>query len=154
MRLFVDTCDWERVSCTDPRALEIFKRHYSCSKNRSDAPRFVGPGEEITMLSIDGNGLFVWQKQMYRNDGQTGINCAVFRNEGVKRYGVKVQSSELILQAEEIAWRRWPGERLFTFVDANEVQSSNPGYCYQCAGWNKCGVSKKDKKIILEKYFQ
>jgi hypothetical protein len=31
------------------------------------------------------------------------VNCAVFRNEG------PVLSSDLILEAEELAWGRWPG---------------------------------------------
>jgi hypothetical protein len=148
MRLFVDTCDWERVSCVDPRCLEIFKRHYTYNPLRKNVPRFVGPGEEITLLSIDGKALFVWRKEKYRNDDQTGINCAVFRNEG------DVLSSVLILQAEEIAWRRWPGERLFTFVNARKVESENPGYCFKRAGWKRCGKSKKKELIILEKLCQ
>lgn len=144
-RLFEDNINWVRVQCTDPRALQLFKRHYSCSPNRGNVPRFVGPGEEITLLTKDVKALFVWRKERYRADGQTGINCAVFRNEG------SILSSTLIAEADNIAWNRWPGERLFTFVDSKEIDSSNPGYCFQKAGWNKCGVSKMKKLIILEK---
>jgi hypothetical protein len=76
-----------------------------------------------------------------------GVNCAVFRNESKL-----LRSSELILQAEQIAWKKWPGQRLFTFVNAGKVKSTNPGYCYLMAGWRKCGITKSKKLIILEKY--
>jgi hypothetical protein len=42
--------------------------------------------------------------------GQRGVNCAVFRNES------SVLSSELIREACGLAWTRWPGERLYTYV--------------------------------------
>lgn len=29
-----------------------------------------------------------------------------------------------------------------TFVDTDEVESENPGYCYQCAGWERVGHTK------------
>lgn len=72
------------------------------------------------------------------------IECGIFRNEG------QVQSSLLLQQAENIAAARWPGERMFTYVDPEQIKSTNPGYCYKVNGWNKCGKSKKDL-IILEK---
>lgn len=146
MLLFdVDGCHWVRVSPVDARALELFKRHYTYNPRRKKGSRFVGPGQEITLLSKDGKALFVWRLERFRNDDQVGVNCAVFRNEG------DIISSELIKQAEEIALNRWPGSRLFTFVNASKVKSSNPGYCFKMAGWSVCGVSKKRKLIILEK---
>jgi hypothetical protein len=58
----------------------------------------------------------------------------------------------LILQAEEIAWQRWPSERLYTYVNSRKIRSCNPGYCFQKAGWKKCGVTVSLKLLILEKY--
>lgn len=55
-------------------------------------------------------------------DGQIGVNCAPFRNEGA--YCGEVKSSRLILSAEVWAWARWPGERLYTYVDARRVRST------------------------------
>ena len=151
MRLFTDDCHWIKVSPANKSAFEIFKRHYSYGqwrqRNKKNGNLFVGPGEEITLLSKDGKALFVWRKEKFRKDIQTGINCAVFRNEG------KILSSELIKQAEHIAWKKWPGERLFTFVNSKKVISTNPGYCFQMAGWNVCGISKAKKLVILEKIF-
>jgi hypothetical protein len=69
-----------------------------------------------------------------------------FRNEG------NTLSSKLILDAEEIAWRRWPGQRLYTYVNPRGIRSNNPGACYKAAGWRRCGVTKWNKLVILEKW--
>lgn len=61
------------------------------------------------------------------------MNCAVFRNE---EGGL---ASALILEAEPFAWRRWPAERLFTFVDPRQVRGNPPGNCFLRAGWVRCG---------------
>lgn len=49
-----------------------------------------------------------------------------------------------------LAWQKWPGERLYTYVNGGKVRSSNPGYCFLVAGWRKCGVTKDKGLIILE----
>jgi hypothetical protein len=37
----------------------------------------------------------------------------------------------MILEAETFALERWPDEtRLYTYVNAKKIQSSNPGYCF------------------------
>ena len=63
-----------------------------------------------------------------------------------------MKSSRLILAAEVWAWARWPGERLYTYVDTRRVRSTNPGYCYLAAEWRKCGVLKVRRLIIFEKW--
>lgn len=150
MRLFEDTCDWVRVSCANPIVFELFSRHYSFrhwrKRNGVNGRRVSAPGEQLTLLTKCGKALFIWRKEKFRKDGQEGVNCAVFRNES------SVLSSSLILQAENIAWSRWPGERLFTFVDGKKIKSSNPGYCFKRSGWKVCGITKAKKLIILEKY--
>lgn len=151
MRLFEDNLYWTRVNDGNHAAFDIFTRHYTFRKwrirNGKNGKRMLGPGETIVLLAKDGKALFAWKKQKYSQDGQTGINCSIFRNEG------SLKSSDLILQAEVVAWKRWPGERLFTYVNARKIQSSNPGYCFKCAGWKVCGVSKAKKLIILEKFY-
>jgi hypothetical protein len=78
-------------------------------------------------------------------DDQTGVNCAVFRNEGSSAG----QSSALILAAKDLAWKRWPGDRLYTFVDASKVRHKrDPGRCFVRAGFRHCGVSKSGKLIL------
>jgi hypothetical protein len=51
-----------------------------------------------------------------------------------------------------IAWQRWPGERLYTYVNPRKVKSENPGYCFKVAGWTTCGTTKWRKLTILETY--
>lgn len=138
------------VSSGDKRAFSLFLRHYSARPNRAkrigkNSTRFVPPGENLVLMTASGDALFVWSIERWRRDGQEGVNCSVFRNES------NVLSSELILEAEQLAWRRWPGERLFTFVDPKKISSSNPGYCFKVAGWNECGITKTKKLVILEK---
>ena len=116
----------------------MFLRHYSSTATargkrdaRGNAARFIGPGEKLILMTADCLALFAWRKEAYRLDDQTGVNNPIFRNEG------PIQSSDLIREACELAWRKWPGERLFTFVDAGAIQSSNPGWCFIQAGWTR-----------------
>ncbi len=114
-------------------------------RNGKNGKRIIGPGETILLIGKDNKALFAWKKQKYSQDGQTGVNCCIFRNEGNEL------SSDLILQAEQIAWQRWPGERLFTYVNAGKIKSNNPGACFKKAGWKTCGITKARKLVILEK---
>lgn len=124
----------------------LFQRHYS-KYNYKDGRKpklFVGPGEKLVLITADGMALFVWRKFIDKS-GQLGINCSVFRNEG------KHLSSYLILLAEQRATARWPGERLYTYVNANKIKSINPGYCFKKAGWVLCGKTKVRGLLIFEK---
>jgi hypothetical protein len=105
---------------------------------------FVGPGESITLVTADGDGLFVRKAERLRMDDQTGIECSVFRLEP----GATGLASELIREAVAIAWNRWTGERLFTFVKPAAIRSTNPGYCFIKAGWSRCGWSKGGLRIL------
>ena len=147
---------WLTVKDGDPRVSSIYKRHYSCyhyadnRRNRAgyrNRHLFMGPGEKMVLLSADCRAAFGWRK-FIDDSGQNGINCAFFRNEGA--FDGNVLSSELIQAAERLAWGRWPGERLYTYVNPRMVRSSNPGYAFIMAGWSKCGITKKGL-IILEK---
>lgn len=110
---------------------------------KPDAIRGAGGGK-IVLLTPDAKALFAWRKFVNRS-GQTGINCAVFRNEGTQR------SSDLIRAAEAFAWQRWPGERLYTHVNPARLPvGKRPGYCFECADWSRCGLSKGGM-VILEK---
>lgn len=136
---------WVEVKDGNDTARSIFDRHYS-RYHYADGrkPRlFVGPGEKTVLVTPCAKSVFVWRKFISLN-AQQGVNCAVFRNEGA---GL---SSLLILEAERIAWERWPGERLFTYVNPKRIKSTNPGYCFLKAGWRRCGTTKGGL-VILEK---
>ena len=139
---------WFQIRDGDPRARSLFNRHYSahhCKDGRKPL-KVLGPGEYVLLMTSDSRAIFGWiHNTIDRMDGQVGVNCSVFRNEGP---GL---SSELILAAEEfVAWK-WPDvPRLFTYVDAAKVASPNPGYCFKVAGWQTVGKSKSGK-VLLEK---
>ena len=94
-------------------------------------------------MTTDSLALFVWRK-FISDDNQNGINCSVFRNEG------PILSSVLILEAEQLAWSRWPRERLYTYVNSKKIQSVNPGFCFKKAGWKTCEI-KPSGLHVLEK---
>ena len=149
---------WLPTRDGDERAAALHRRHYSYHvyprRPAVTAPGyrnrylFVGPGEKLVLLTPDCRALFVWRR-FHSRDGQLGVNCAVFRNEGA--FDGQVRSSALILAAEAIAWQRWPGARLYTYVNPRAVRSSNPGCCFLKAGWRRCGVTKVHKLMVLEK---
>lgn len=123
----------------DPDALALYERHYSARRYRDGRVRklFVGPGQKMVLLSPAADALFVWR--VFREIGRPspiGVNCAVFRNESSTR------SSDLIRAACGLAWARWPDQRLYTYVNPRKVRSRNPGWCFLCAGWQRCGRTK------------
>jgi hypothetical protein len=138
---------WIPVKDGNDTGREIFNRHYS-RRYFLDGRRpklYVGPGEKLVLLTPDALALFVWRK-FISMDRQEGINCAVFRNEGLQR------SSDLIRIADAIAWERWKDSRHYTYVDPRKVRHKrDPGRCFLRAGWNYCGRSKSGL-LILEIY--
>lgn len=144
--MFAELGLWMPAKDGDARARWLFRRHYSYRPYRDHRnPRlFCGPGEKMVLLTVNCDALFVWRRFIDAS-GQQGINCAVFRNESPHL------ASALIREAMTLAWRRWPGERFYTYVDPRKVKSSNPGYCFKMAGWRKCGETKSGL-TILETY--
>ena len=145
--------NWLPARDGDPRVFALMRRHYSYReyadgrrRNPANPNRFqvVGPGEKMVLLTADCRALFIWRR-FIDDSGQQGVCCAAFRNEGGEL------SSRLILEAEQLAWGRWPGERLYTHVNQRRVRSTNPGYCFLVAGWRRCGVTKRNGLLILEK---
>lgn len=140
--------NWLSVKDGEPAAMSLFKRHYSFHEYKDNRRRIgrnrnliVGPGEKMVLVTQDYKALFVWRKFIDAS-GQHGINCAVFRNEST------ILSSELIKEACELAWNRWPGERLYTYVNGKIVKGD--GKCFKSAGWKKLSQRTKGGLIILE----
>lgn len=137
---------WVETRDGDPDVKAIFDRHYSRRGYRDgrEQKRFVGPGQRIVLITPGCDAIFIWKK-MLSMDSQEGVYCQVFRNEGGSL------SSLLILAAEEWAWARWPGERLYTYVNPRRVASVNPGYCFKRAGWRRCGLTLSNRLLVFEK---
>lgn len=134
---------WILAQDGEPELRAIYERHYSCYhyKDGRKPKLFGGPGEKIVLTLPDRTALWVWRK--FKDDsGQQGINCAVFRNEST------IRSSDLIREACAISDLVWPGERLYTYIRAEAVKSRNPGWCYICAGWKRCGRTKNGLHIL------
>lgn len=144
---------WYAVSDADARAVALYSRHYSVRNKRPQWSCGIGgPGARVILLTADARALWIWRKRQEGpskaaygyDDGQRGVMCSVFRNEG------PILSSELIHEACEIAWARWPEARLFTYVWDAKVRSANPRYCFKRAGWRACGRNADGRLTILE----
>lgn len=135
----------------DDSCRAIFDRHYSrhVYADGRKPKLFVGPGRKYVLMRADGSALFAWRKYK-SDDGQQGVNCAIFRNEGAEI------ASTLIAEAEQLAWKKWPMSRFFTYIDPAKVRPTMfrgfPvwGWCFYKAGWKYHGVSKSGK-IILDR---
>lgn len=143
---------WQHRKDGDPAGFALYRRHYSAAKNPNPKIRqFVGPGEKMVLMTVANDALFAWRKFIdHGAGGQHGVNCAVFRNESSHL------SSDLIREAMGLAWERWPGQRLYTYVSAvatakRRGKANPPGFCFLKAGWRECGSTKKGL-LVLECY--
>jgi hypothetical protein len=134
---------WYLSKDGDKDCLALYEKHYSAYQYRDGRKRklFVGPGEKLVLRTLRADAMFVWRK-FIDDSGQQGINCAVFRNESAH------QSSTLIRQADAIADCIWFDSRHYTYVNAERIASKNPGYCFQRAGWRRCGRTKSGLLIM------
>ena len=131
---------WLQVKDGDPRAVALFRRHYSCRNPKVDYVRygFSGKGESMVLLTQDCLALWCWRRVV----GE-GIQCSVFHNES------PILSSDLIKEADELACARWQEKRHYTYVNPAAVKGD--GKCFKAAGWRKLNErTKKNKLIILE----
>lgn len=139
--------DWWLTKDSDLDCVELYERHYSryryADGRARDNGQFVGPGEKVVLRTERADALFVW-RVFIDDSGQDGINCAVFRNESGR------SSSCLIRQADQIADCLWPDRRHYTYVDPAKIASTNPGFCFIAAGWQRCGRTKGGL-VILER---
>ena len=103
---------WIEVRDGNDTVRAIFDRHYSryFYADGRKPKIFVGPGEKMVLLSADADAICVWRKFISLDD-QDGVNCAVFRREGGD------VASRQLAAARALAWQRWPGARLYTYVD-------------------------------------
>jgi hypothetical protein len=137
---------WLPVKDGNDTARSIFDGHYSRRRylDGRSSLLFIGPGEKMALVTPDALALFVWRK-FISLDHQMGVNCAVFRNEGTSAG----RSSDLIRAAMALAWERWPGERLYTYVNPHKVRRKrDPGRCFLRAGWKFAGTTKKGLLIL------
>ena len=138
-----ETDYWCIVRDGDAQAFALYARHYSFY-HYSDGRRerygyrnrrmIVGPGEKLVLLGNDARALCCWRRGIDANsNGQKRVYCTVFRNESSAR------ASDILKSAMALAWKRWPGETLFTYVNPHKIHSNVPGYCFRRAHWKHIG---------------
>lgn len=141
---------WFEVADGDFDAFSLAKRHYSfrlyCDGRRSNEKYpnrhlFVGPGKKIVLMTRCGKALLVWRRCLNWQNHVT-VFCSIFRNES------DWLSSRLISEAEVFPFTLWPENFAYTMVNPQKVKSSNPGYCFLKAGWERVGVTKKGLIVL------
>lgn len=128
----------------DAECAALADRHYSRRKHGS--PQFMPPGRTLVLRDSAGACVFawVWQRPEFRDDHQLGYNCSIFRNESPRL------SSEIILEAEQLAFAEWGLHRVFTYVDSRRIRSTNPGCCFKAAGWELVGRTASGKHLLAK----
>lgn len=146
---------WVEVLDGNDTVRAIFDGHYS-RRVYADGRKpklFIGPGEKLVLMMHDASAIAAFRKEKHRFDGQEGVECVIYRRLSGET------ASAMLAAARKIAEERWPGERLFTFVDPREVTPTmikGPrghlypawGYCFLQDGWVFEGVSKKRLHIL------
>jgi len=146
---------WERAASGkfDKIGCALADGHYS--RRTPGSPQFMPPGQTLVLISKDRLAVWGWWRPDPRSgikamNGLDGWTCSIFRNTG------PVLSSALVLDAErairQMGWGCGP-DGFLSYVWCAKVRSSNPGYCYQQAGWRKIGWSADKRKRLLQKPF-
>lgn len=119
-------------------------RHYS--RQTIGSPQFCRPGHNLVLRTARGDAVWVtWQG--IRDDGLDAWECTIFRNES------RFLSSEMIESAVQATLTEWgtpPKDGIITYVDQSKVRSSNPGFCFLKAGFERAGKSRKRGLILLQ----
>lgn len=104
-----------RTTHFDFEMARLADRHYS--RRTVGARQFCYSGRKLVLRNAEGTVLFVWMypEPAMRMDGQNGYNCAIFRNESPRR------ASDIILEAEGLAFEKWGPNRMYTYIDPLKI---------------------------------
>src|SRR4029077_3956359 len=149
---------WRLSHSQDPIALAIvdglglFHEHGPHYSRRTPGSKsFTGCGQEIVLITDDENDVWacVYAKIPYARGANANCDRRLWRNMLFRNLSLSL-SSELIVSATKETYLQWllrygrlPAERLRTEIKINAVRSKNPGYCYQCAGWEKAPITRR-----------
>jgi hypothetical protein len=135
---------WMTTHKGDISCRKLADRHYS--RQTIGDPQFCRPGRNLVLRTAAGDAVWVtWHG--IRDDGLQAWECTIFRNES------SYQSSDMISDAIEATIALWgnpPNDGIITYVAADKVKSSNPGYCFKKAGFKHIGESKKRHLLLLQ----
>jgi len=154
-----DESPWRRSWRADPAARRIADRHYN--RQKVGAAQFVPPGRCLVLLTHDRSALWVtsWPFAEFVKHRWAGawVN-SLFRREGgdylasdLIRWAVAHTRAE---QRDTGNWAEWPHVPdlgMVTFVDPGEIASTNPGFCYLQAGWERDGYTEGGLPALRER---
>lgn len=153
---------WLVTHKQDKDCARLADGHYS--RRTIGSPQFMPPGETLVLVTPERDAVFGWWRPHPRSgivamNGLDGWTCSIFRNTGSSL------SSKLVLAAEaELVRAEREGitaapcgpSGMLTYVWPRKILSSNPGWCFQVAGWSRAGWGKKrgaHAKRLLTKPF-
>lgn len=146
-----------RTNHFDDEMRQLADRHYS--RRTIGARQFLYSGRKLVLRNTEGTVLFGWMfpDAEKRMDGQTGYNCAIFHNESTRK------ASDILLEAERMAFERWGPNRLYTYIDPKQTKvimrrgKRIVGFSFLKAGWKplvtldgKPRTSKDGKHILVK----
>lgn len=128
--------------------------HYS--RRTPGSPQFMPPGETLVLVTAARDAVWGWWRPHPRAgipsmNGLDGWTCSIFRNTG------GLLSSDLVLAAEvELVEAERRGDLyspcgpdgMLTYVWPKKIRSTNPGYCFQVAGWVRSKWTKSKKRLL------
>lgn len=135
---------WLITHAGDQVCRQLADRHYS--RQTIGHPQWCRPGRKLVLRTAAGDAVWVtWDG--IRDDGLKAWECSIFRNESENL------SSSMIfwaVTATRCEWGKPPEDGIITYVDASKVRSTNPGFCFWKAGFNRIGSSKRRGLILLQ----
>lgn len=163
--------NWQLSSSSDRIALDIVDGTGVCkghgphySRRTPGSKTFTGVGQEIVLVTQCGRAVWacVYQRTPCAlgtgisrgRDGRTDSKPRyLWRNMMFRNLGAGL-SSDLIKDALKMTYFHWvlrygslPSERLRTEIDIRRIKSTNPGFCYIKAGWER-GIIRNFKLFL------
>lgn len=125
-----------RTTHFDREMAALADRHYS--RRTVGARQFLYSGRKLVLRNAEGTILFGWMfpDADKRMDGQLGYNCAIFRNESGRK------ATEIILEAEAEAFKKWGPNRLYTYIDPDRTNT-----ILALRDYRKWGVHKGERIV-------
>lgn len=141
---------WERTTKADPIAVALANRHYSRVKYGKQGKMVGPPGRLLTLITPCKRAVWVthWPYMDLALDRLDAWRCTMFRNEGA---GLSSDLIRAAMAETERYWDEVPRHGWITWIDAGEVESANPGYCFKQAGWRldkEWKSTRKDSQLI------
>lgn len=139
---------WTLSHKYDKHGARLADGHYS--RRKVGSPQFMPPGETIVLIAP--GAVFGWWRPHPRSglkamNGYDGWTCSIFRRISGPLASDMILAAELALEPEQAAPCGPSG--LLTYVAEGKIRSTNPGYCFQMAGYRYIGrAAHKDKSLF------